>query len=191
MVKKTKKKIIFDVKSSIGPSEISLSRLIKWTLDVSKRNIKSGKNPPCNWWKYFAIVWITLAKFFSVDLACYLSLSGRECCKRICSLHPEMPLSKGPSNPLSFSHLVLLQPQFTFFTHHQNMTTKYLVTPPSTLRLVAKHYPFFSPSNSLLCALGLFVEKKSSKQNLSFSSWLGRDWYEVILGSQVHRAAAI
>ena len=36
MVNKAKKKITFDVKSSIVPYEISLSRLIKWTLTVSK-----------------------------------------------------------------------------------------------------------------------------------------------------------
>ena len=43
MAKKAKKKITFDVKSSIGPCEISFLRLLKRTLDVSKRNINCGK----------------------------------------------------------------------------------------------------------------------------------------------------
>ena len=39
---KQSKEITFDAKSSIGPIEISLSRLMKWTLDVSKRNKNCG-----------------------------------------------------------------------------------------------------------------------------------------------------
>ena len=37
--------ISFDAKSSIVSCEISLSRHMKWTLDVSKRNKNCGKNP--------------------------------------------------------------------------------------------------------------------------------------------------
>ena len=47
MAKKAKKKITFDAKSSIGPCGISLLRLMKRTLDVSKRNKNCGKNPLC------------------------------------------------------------------------------------------------------------------------------------------------
>lgn len=50
------------------------------------------------------------ADLYLLILACFVA-SGRVYCKRICSLHLRMPLSKGASNPLSFSHLVL----FTFF----------------------------------------------------------------------------
>ena len=47
MAMKTKKKIIFDAKSSIGPCKISVLRLTKRTLDVSKRNKNCRKNPLC------------------------------------------------------------------------------------------------------------------------------------------------
>ena len=46
MAKKAKKNITFDAKSSIVPCEKSLSRLIKWTLDVSKASHKN-----CDWKK--------------------------------------------------------------------------------------------------------------------------------------------
>ena len=44
MTKKAKKKISFDPKSSIGDYEISLSRLMKWTLYVLKQKQKLWKN---------------------------------------------------------------------------------------------------------------------------------------------------
>ena len=45
--KESKEKDQFYGKSSIGPCEISVSRLIKWTFDVSKRYKNCGKNPLC------------------------------------------------------------------------------------------------------------------------------------------------
>ena len=39
--------IWFDAKSSVVVCEISLSRLMKWTLDVLKQNKNCGKNPLC------------------------------------------------------------------------------------------------------------------------------------------------
>ena len=48
-------KITFDAKSSIGPCEIELLRVMKCTFYVSKRNKTCGKNPLC------------LAEFFCVE----------------------------------------------------------------------------------------------------------------------------